>query len=312
MIFYFNHSASTSSDSQFESFENLMYNYWKLSKRQELHIEKGIVTYQSPRDIVMGYITLNELVKSIKNKELKRWIYDQLTKFPAEICYQLEEVYKSYEELDNSYYVEEANGEKIDATHLLAPSRLGWCVLSMPISDIWSKSEISLRREHDNTIETVISFNGTNNINFNTVTKWLIVKHYQDELISKVETRIAYLKNCVGKYYVLISPDFEARYHELAHDEQKNAIGLITTAFTLNRLFPIVADKHLIRTCKGKGNENTYELRDIGKGIRIYFQSYNNFLLLGGIHTKAEGVGDEQSADINRATSACTRLKALL
>lgn len=54
MIFYFNHSASTSSDSQFESFENLMYNYWKLSKRQELHIEKGIVTYQSPRDIVMA------------------------------------------------------------------------------------------------------------------------------------------------------------------------------------------------------------------------------------------------------------------
>ena len=250
MIFYFNHSASTSSDSQFESFENLMYNYWKLSKRQELHIEKGIVTYQSPRDIVMGYITLNELVKSIKNKELKRWIYDQLTKFPAEICYQLEEVYKSYEELDNSYYVEEANGEKIDATHLLAPSRLGWCILSMPISDIWSKSEISLIREHDNIVETVISFNGTNNINFNTVTKWLIVKHYQDELISKVETRIAYLKNCVGKYYVLISPDFEARYHELAHDEQKNAIGLITTAFTLNSLFPIVADKHLIKTCK--------------------------------------------------------------
>lgn len=68
----------------------------------------------------------------------------------------------------------------------------------------------------------------------------------------------------------------------------------------------------MIKTCKGKGNENTYELRDIGKGIRIYFQSYNNFLLLGGIHTKAEGVGDEQSADINRATSACTRLKASL
>ena len=28
MIFYFNHSASTSSDSQFESFENLMYNIY--------------------------------------------------------------------------------------------------------------------------------------------------------------------------------------------------------------------------------------------------------------------------------------------
>ena len=74
------------------------------------------------------------LVSFLYKNTVKRWIYDQLTKFPAEICYQLEEVYKSYEELDNSYYVEEANGEKIDATHLLAPSRLGWCILSMPIS----------------------------------------------------------------------------------------------------------------------------------------------------------------------------------
>lgn len=312
MIFYFNHSASALSNFQFESFENLMYNYWKLSKRQELHIEKGIVTYQSPHDIVMGDITLNELVKSIKNKELKRWIYGQFTRYPAEICYQLEEVYKSYEELDISYYVEDANGAKIDATHLLAPTRLGWCILSMPISDIWSKSKISLRIEHDNIVETVISFNGSNNKNFNTVTKWLIVKHYQDELMSKVETRIAYLKNSIGKNYVLISPDFEERYYELAQDEQKNAIRLITKAFTLNRLFPIVADMDLIISCKGKGNEDTYELRDKGKGIRIYFQSYNKFLLLGGIHTKAEGVGDEQSADINRATSACKRLKSSL
>lgn len=308
MIFYFNHTTGIPANNPAETFKRLMLNYRMLIKRPGLSIEKGIVTLKDPRIMVIGHLTLNDLIKLVDDKDIKRWIYSQFDKYPADFYYEFEQIYQEYNELEYSYYVEDGK-DNIDATHLLAPARLGWCVLSMPTSKTWSSHEISLKCSSKcGSTYSVISFNGETDDNFNEVTKWLIKNQYNDENMDNVETRIVWLQNCVGKHEVIVSRDFEDRFRNLAFDEQKNAIGLISSAFTLNKLFPIKADNTLIKSCKGKGNEDTYELRDKGKGIRIYFQSYHDILILGGVHTKAEGIGVEQSADINHATQICKTL----
>lgn len=310
MIFYFNHTTSIPNKKPIECFEKLMWNYRKLTQRPELHIEKGIVTQEDPQSVAMGHLSLNDFIKGIKDKDFKRWIYGQFEKYPADLYYKVEQVYQEYAELDYSYFVEEKeSGVQINATHLLAPARLGWCLLTIPISKTWLNHQIILKcSSEDGQIQPLMSFHGDNDENFNAIAKWLIINHYHDEKIDRVETKIAWLKNCIGKREVRISQEFEKRFRELATDEQKNATGLVSTAFTRSMLFPIKADNQLIKSCRSKGNEATYELRDIGKGIRIYFQCYNDILFLGGIHTKAEGVGDEQSADINHATRVCENM----
>lgn len=305
MIFYFNHTTGVPDEKPIESFENLMLNYRKLTKRPGLYIEKGIITQKDPRNIVMGHWSLNELIKRVKDKDIKRWIYSQFEKYPVDLYYQVEQVYKEYAELDCSYYVEEKDGTQIEATHLLVPARLDWCILTIPISETWASHEIHLKCSSKHiSQQQLTSFHGESDENFNIVTKRLIIKYHKDD----VEAKIAWLKNCIGKHEVKISQEFEERFRKLTIDEQKSTIELVITAFTLNKLFPIKADNRLIKTCRGKGNEETYELRDIGKGIRIYFQCYDDTLVLGGVHTKAEGVGEEQSADINRATYICKQM----
>lgn len=309
MIFYFNHTTGLSKEKPVECFESLMLNYRKLTKRSGLHIERGIITKLSPREIQMGHLTLSALMEQTHDKDLKRWVYSQFDKYPADIYYSIDQLYKEYAECDYTYYIDSRDGFPISATHLLAPLRLGWPLLSMPVSETWRANKIALKCSSDSCApQWLTSFHGENDENFNYVAQDLIKINYQDETYEKAETKIACLKNCVGRHDLYISPEFESRFHELALDEQQNTVSLVQKAFDSHKLFPIKADKQLIKRCQGKGNEATYELRDRGKGIRIYFQGSNDALFLGGVHTKAEGEGREQSADINRATSACKKL----
>lgn len=149
MIFYFNHTIGIPSQDKepIVCFEQLMLNYRKLAKKPELHIEKGIVTQESPTELAVNHLNLNDLIKGVRDKDLKRWIYSQFDKFPADLFYKMEEVYKEYAELDYSYYVDGKGGDRVEATHLLAPARLGWGVLTMPVSDVWLGHEVVLKAE---------------------------------------------------------------------------------------------------------------------------------------------------------------------
>ena len=303
MRFYFNHITGLPEEDYVGCFENLLYNYRTLSKRRGLTVEKGIVTYDDPKDIAMGHLSLGDIIKNVRDKDLKRWIYSQFDRYPASLHYELEEVYKHYNEIDYTFYIKDLQGNHIDATPLLAPARLQWAILTMPVSETWKRHEFDLLCEQEPVSSPpLLSFHGDDDDNFNFVCRRMIAKDYVDENLDSAESKIAWLRNCIGKHEIKISLDFEEQFSALAVDEQKNSVKLIQTAFSRQMLFPATADNILIKKCKGKGNENTYELRDIGKGIRIYFQSKGNTLFLGAVHTKAEGDGTEQSADINHAS----------
>lgn len=96
--------------------------------------------------------------------------------------YKVEQVYQEYAELDYSYFVEEKkSGAQINATHLLAPARLGWCLLTMPVSNIWLNHRIILKCSSGHGLtQPLMSFRGDNDENFNAIAKWLIINHYQD------------------------------------------------------------------------------------------------------------------------------------
>lgn len=109
----------------------------------------------------------------------------------------------------------------------------------------------------------------------------------------------------------MYSNQAKERFESFSPTEQNILRSLIETADKREMLFPTKADGVLIKRCSGKGNEDTYELRDVPSGIRIYFQlnMEDEVLQIGGIATKADGDGPEQSADINRASEACRRMK---
>lgn len=312
MRFYFNHTSGHSDASQpLEArFERLMRNYWLLLRRKELFVEPGIITNASPGDIIICHYTLKILIGKVTDKELKRMVYSWFTRYPvdAQQEYEFTSVYHEYEELDYTYHVAEE-----DVTHLLVPSRLGWPVLSMPMDDVWLPHEVVAECSNPEGCPIrVNSFHGDNYSNFTGITRWLIEQKYSgrsnpDQRDRNENKWTDLLKNILGRHDVELSAQAEDRFKRFSDTDKHFVVDMIQRAFQQQRLFPPIADNDLVKSCHGDGNERTYEIRH-NQGIRIYFQTHSDRLIIGGIHTKAEGEGVEQSADIDRATIQCQQI----
>lgn len=75
-------------------------------------------------------------------------------------------------------------------------------------------------------------------------------------------------------------------------------------------LFPSRGDDNLVKFCEGKGNETTYELRSKAMGgMRVYFFSNNDTIIIASLHTKAQSVGTEQTSDIKNASAIIKKIK---
>lgn len=308
MNFYFNHLTGLPANNPQDVFNSLMLDFQRLRKRKDLDLGEGIISEKDPREIFTGHMTLALLIRSSTDKDLRRWIYSQFTRHPANnVCNP--ESLQAFADGNYSYVIRHTDGSETDARSLVLPYGSNCCLLTMPVSDYWKRNSVTIHSSNPEcNIMEMPSFYGNDDSNFSYIIRESIARHYQDSELSKVDAKIDWFKNCIGKSEIRVHPEAIERFKELATDEQQNTINLVQKAFRNNQLFPIVADNTLIKSCEGKGNEMTYELRDVGKGIRIYFQCREDKLIIGGLHTKAEGEGKEQSAHINRATRCCQDL----
>lgn len=312
MRFYFNHTSGHSDTSQpiEVRFERLMRNYKHLLRRKELCVEPGIITIASPKDVVVWHYSLKTLIERVPDKDLRRMVYSWFTRYPvdAQQEYEFTSVYREYEELDYTYHVADE-----DVSHLLVPSRLGWPVLSIPMDNAWLSHEVAAECGNPEGCPIrVKSFHGDDHSNFSGITLWLVEQKYSggpnpEKGATEENKGVDLLKNILGRHDVELSEQAEERFRRFSDTDKHFVIDMIQRAFKQQRLFPPTADNDLVKDCRGDSNELTYEIRH-NQGIRIYFQSHGDRLIIGGIHTKAEGEGVEQSADIDRATSQCRQI----
>ena len=100
MIFYFNHSSGKGIDDLATYFKTMIVNYHSLLMRRELRITKGIVTEKDPENLTVNHLSLQNLIRNIDDKNIKRLAYTYFTKYPAEAPsgYDFDKVYREYQD----------------------------------------------------------------------------------------------------------------------------------------------------------------------------------------------------------------------
>lgn len=292
-------------------FEETLREYANLCKRKELAIESGIVTEKDTESTTICGITLKKLIVDIdcEQKDLRKLAFAYFTRYPAEIEFKIEEVYQNDKELYDTYTI-----NKLAADDLFTAYKKGWPLFTVPVENWLQTSQLTLVSS-GNEEYPLISFYGNNH---KALTDYILTNQFQkinpEEINGKkiADHQYKLFINSAGRHDIKVAPAAKARFYELSEDERNIAISMIEQALDMGMLFPTIVDKVHIKECRGAGNENTYELRKRSFGLRIYFMEHKENLLLCGIHTKAEGEGDEQSADINNATLEGNKLKQQL
>lgn len=312
--FYFNGIVGKcrgTRDSVQKAFEGILREYASLCRRKGLGIESGIITETDSNTTTVCGFPLKSLITGIdrNDKDLRKLAFSYFTRYPAENEYEIDEVYNDDSELYERYTM-----KGMGADELIVPFKKGWPLFTIPVEYWLRESRLTLvssqGKEH-----TLTSFHGANHRDIIHYILNLRLRQLTPEDLSgriKAEHQYNRFVHSVGKHEVKVAPDAQIRFHDMTEDEQDIAISMIEQAMDQNMLFPTRANDGLIKKCKGKGNENTFELRKRAFGIRIYFMEHNDSLLICGIHTKAEGEGREQTADINNATHEGNKLKKQL
>lgn len=108
---------------------------------------------------------------------------------------------------------------------------------------------------------------------------------------------------------VKLSESFKKDFRKAPSGLQELVLSKFSDVYKADLLFPSRGDDKLVKYCEGSGNEETYELRSKSMGgMRVYFYSNKDTLLVAALHTKAQSVGVEQSSDINNASSIIRKM----
>ncbi len=188
-----------------------------------------------------------------------------------------------------------------DAESLFWTHKMGWIAISVPVCEAVRQNILSL--EPKDAEKDVNNWYGNNSE---------YVKGLEKDNDNAAKKRLEKLK-CFfadkGKD-VYMSDSFMKNFEKSPVGMQELVQGKFTDAYNANLLFPSKGDDNLVKYCEGKGNETTYELRSKALGgMRVYFYSDDNTLIVASLHTKSQSAGNEQSADINNSSAIIRKIK---
>lgn len=292
--FYFNECLPSQYGGCIQSvFEDTFTKFIHFGKQSELNIEKGVVTHIDPSNItICGQISLKQLIIGCK-KEIRGLASRYFTKYPIDQLYTLDEIFTE-EEMDIKYL-----SINKDATNLIIAKKLNWFLLSLPVSSCLKIDMIIVSTTKGS--EYIDNWHGDNN-------KYIVECIIDRDQIK--EANLIKLNNLFDTRTCIVSDDFKKGFCSLPEDSQKAVLKKFIDAKNANLLFPANHDDDLVKRCKGKDNEETYELRSKSmSGARVYFSCSKDIIYIGGIGTKATAVGAEQSADISRASNEIRKLR---
>lgn len=255
-----------------------------------------IILPSEPGTVMVAGVSLKQMVESIpndkKNISIRRLAFSILNNYPLTSFFTSE-----LELADDECVNYQLLGQ--DAEALFWAHKMGWFVISMPMCDEVKQDKLQLESEKSS--KTVNNWHGGN---------LLFIKGLETQDEKACEQRLVKLTCLFANKSVNLSDKFKKDFRKAPTGLQELIVSKFKDAYAADLLFPSKGDDNLVKYCEGDGNEETYELRSKAMGgMRVYFYSDNDTLIVAALHTKAKSVGVEQSADINNASAIIRKTK---
>lgn len=246
--------------------------------------------------MIIAGVSLKQIVETIpadkENINIRRLAFSILNNYP------LTSFFTSDPELSNdecgNYQLLEQDAEALFWAH-----KMGWTVISMPVCDEVKQNQLQLKSE---LLDKIINNWYGDNLSF--------IKELEAKDEKKCQQQLSKLEFLFTGKTAHISDEFIKNFKKSPPGLQKLVLSKFEDANIARLLFPSRGDDNLVKFCEGKGNETTYELRSKAMGgMRVYFFSNNDTIIIASLHTKAQSVGTEQTSDIKNASAIIKKIK---
>lgn len=255
-----------------------------------------IILPSEPNTVIIAGVSLKQIVETIpadkENINIRRLAFSILNNYP------LTSFFTSDPELSNdecgNYQLLEQDVEALFWAH-----KMGWTVISMPVCDEVKQNQLQLKSE---LLDKIINNWYGDNLSF--------IKELEAKDEKKCQQQLSKLEFLFTGKTAHISDEFIKNFKKSPPGLQKLVLSKFEDANIARLLFPSRGDDNLVKFCEGKGNETTYELRSKAMGgMRVYFFSNNDTIIIASLHTKAQSVGTEQTSDIKNASAIIKKIK---
>lgn len=295
MTFYLNDCiceaiTGCSEEKLIESFSSFILSYVHYT-RSDNRENYRLILKCDPQIFKVGGKSVSELVRmiprDIEHESMRKKAYSMFNNYPVN---QYIECKRTWEDSEWQDYV----FLKQDANNLFIAYKEGWCIASIPIIAEVMVSPI-----------TVIGKQDSKNVNIN---NWYAKNSYEIKQIEyagleETEQIIKILPYYFEEKQVTFSNEFESQFKDPNCAVRSNVVNRLLDAYKSDLLFPAKADDNIVKKCDGEENEGTYELRQKGSGMRVYFYCDDQRLILASLHTKAEYASKaDQTRDICHAS----------
>lgn len=296
--FYFNSTYPSIQGDVKSMFSDVVKRYMQLYQQRTSIIDDHVLTCKAPSLIEIGGLNLAKVIVTTEDRNVRYFAISAFGKYPID-----DHINPDIWDEDGSEWDYTLNG--LDAEDLYFAHRMDWFVLSMPITDSYACDTLTITHRSDSTkILDLPNFYGDNE-------SFILQQIDQIEQYTKVP-RATLVEDILAGHECRMTDEFIERYESFQSFAQKAINELFRIARDRGMLFPsIKIDMVRIKPCVGKGLDDLYELRN-KMGIRVYFRIDDSVVYLGGIATKADGEGAEQTADMLRAQFDISQLKARL
>lgn len=244
-----------------------------------------------PQIFKIGGKSIPELIRMIprdvEHEPLRKKAYSMFNNYPVN---QYIEYKKAWEDTEWQDYI----FLKQDANNLFIAYKEEWCIASIPITAEVMTSPITITGKQDGKSVKINNWYAKNSYE---------IKQIEYSELEEAEYILKILPYCFGEKRVTFSNEFESQLKDPDCAVRNNVVSRLLDAYNSNLLFPAVGDDNIVKKCDGKENEGTYELRQKGSGMRVYFYCDEQRLILASLHTKAEYASKaEQTRDIRHAS----------
>lgn len=244
-----------------------------------------------PQIFKIGGKSISELVRMIprdvEHEPLRKKAYSMFNNYPVN---QYIEYKKAWEDAEWQDYV----FLKQDANNLFIAYKEDWCIASIPITAEVMTSPITITGKQDGKSVKINNWYAKNSYE---------IKQIEYSEAEEADHILKTLPYCFGEKQVTYSDEFESQLKDPNCAIRNNVVSRLSDAYNSNLLFPAKVDDNIVKRCDGDENEGTYELRQIGSGMRVYFYCDEQRLILASLHTKAEySSREDQTRDICHAS----------
>ena len=264
---------------------------------KDLGIEKAIVTEKLPSKLLLGNAyTLEDALKEITDRNLKRLAFTYFNKYPVDFYFQLED--EAIERVFDKNYSLTINNYAHNALNVAMVAEKGGFLFTVGL-------HTDLKRD---SFELVAQVDGSNLMIDNLygfAANTTVIEAKIESLNAVNLSNIERLKRVLGNF--IFSTNFEKDFLKLSLAEQNSIIEDFEKAKRRGLLSPFYPDTKIIKDVTPNNPKcNVYELRVYRPtALRVYFNEFNDKVFVANIGFKGD---TDQNDDIKKAHSTLHKL----